>query len=74
MIIFNLHRNLFGQYLLSGYFKRVEIMVDKAERIICPHCNSELDQKDIHLIMFKTASVLSCPVCKKTISLQPKNF
>ena len=49
-------------------------MAEADDKIICPMCKAELRREDIVTFMFPKATVLSCPVCKKTISLQPKDF
>lgn len=50
------------------------IMTEPDESIECPMCKAKLRKEDIVTHIFPKATVLSCPVCKKTISLQPKNF
>ena len=40
--------------------------------ITCPNCNFNIDIDDIGLVMFTTCTVFSCPICKKTIAIQPK--
>jgi uncharacterized protein YbaR (Trm112 family) len=49
-------------------------MTGSDEKIICPMCKAELWKEEIVTLMFPKATILSCPVCKKTISLQPKDF
>ena len=40
--------------------------------IKCPHCFTWLDEDSIGVVVFSQATVFHCPVCKKTISLEPK--
>ena len=40
--------------------------------ITCPNCNSKVDIEDVGMVMFESATIFSCPICKKTIALQPK--
>ncbi len=35
----------------------------------CPHCAAVLTKEDITVIMFPRATVLACPRCKKSLSL-----
>ena len=46
--------------------------VDKVKEINCPNCNTDINLEELGLIMFKSCTVFSCPVCKKTIAIQPK--
>jgi len=48
---------------------------DKEQRlneIICPNCNANVNIEELGLVMFKSCTVFSWPVCKKTIAIQPK--
>ncbi len=40
--------------------------------VICPNCNFKINIDDIGLVMFESCTVFSCPICKKTIAIQPK--
>ena len=42
--------------------------------IHCPHCAAVLTKEDITVIMFPRASVLACPRCKKSLSLNAADF
>jgi hypothetical protein len=57
---------------MSG--RSIESMASEEPSINCPHCGSKLSKEDISVVMFSKASVLACPFCKKTLSLQPKEF
>jgi hypothetical protein len=42
-------------------------------RIIkCPNCKAEISIEDLGMMMFESCTVFSCPVCTKTIAIQPK--
>lgn len=43
-----------------------------SEIIKCPNCNSKIKIEELGLVMFKSCTVFSCPVCNKTIAVQPK--
>ena len=40
--------------------------------VTCPNCNFTINVEDIGLVMFESCTVFSCPICKKTIAIQPK--
>jgi predicted RNA-binding Zn-ribbon protein involved in translation (DUF1610 family) len=40
--------------------------------VVCPNCNFKVNVDDIGLVMFESCTVFSCPICKKTIAIQPK--
>lgn len=40
--------------------------------IECPNCNAKIKIEELGLVMFKSCTVFSCPVCNKTIAVQPK--
>ena len=40
--------------------------------ITCPNCNAEINIDELGLVMFKSCTIFSCPICKKTIAIQPK--
>lgn len=40
--------------------------------VTCPNCNFTINVDDIGLVMFESCTVFSCPICKKTIAIQPK--
>ena len=42
------------------------------KEIICPNCSAKIDIEELGLVMFKSCTVFSCPVCEKTIAIQPK--
>jgi Zn finger protein HypA/HybF involved in hydrogenase expression len=52
--------------------KQDKIKKDRKSEIICPNCNTKINIADIGLVMFESCTVFSCPVCKKTIAIQPK--
>jgi hypothetical protein len=47
---------------------------DPEKTIHCPHCGAVLTRDDITVIMFPRATVLACPVCKKSLSLSSADF
>ncbi|WP_455392316.1 hypothetical protein [[Eubacterium] cellulosolvens] len=40
--------------------------------ISCPNCKAEISIEDLGMVMFESCTVFSCPVCSKTIAIQPK--
>ena len=40
--------------------------------VVCPNCNFKINVDEIGLVMFESCTVFSCPICKKTIAIQPK--
>lgn len=40
--------------------------------IECPNCNAKIDIEDLGMMMFESCTVFSCPICTKTIAIQPK--
>ncbi len=40
--------------------------------IVCPNCRAKITIDELGMVMFKSATVFSCPVCSKTIAVQPK--
>jgi hypothetical protein len=42
------------------------------QEMTCPNCNAQVNIEDLGMVMFKACTVFSCPVCKKTIAIQPK--
>ena len=44
----------------------------KIEKITCPNCRAKITIEDLGMIMFESCTVFSCPVCEKTIAIQPK--
>jgi ribosomal protein S27E len=40
--------------------------------IKCPNCKAEISIEDLGMMMFESCTVFSCPVCSKTIAIQPK--
>ena len=45
---------------------------NKISEITCPNCNAKVDLEDVGMVMFESATIFSCPICKKTIAIQPK--
>ena len=45
---------------------------EKVNRIKCPNCRSRIAIEDLGMVMFESCTVFSCPVCEKTIAIQPK--
>ena len=44
-----------------------------SQKIIkCPNCKAEISIEDLGMVMFESCTVFSCPVCSKTIAIQPK--
>jgi len=43
-----------------------------SDTIICPNCKAKIKIEELGLVMFKSCTVFSCPVCNKTIAVQPK--
>ena len=42
------------------------------KEVTCPNCNAQVDIEELGMVMFESCTVFSCPVCKKTIAIQPK--
>ena len=40
--------------------------------ISCPNCKADISIEDLGMVMFESCTVFSCPVCSKTIAIQPK--
>jgi ribosomal protein S27E len=72
-------------YYILNYFsyvkkiyKGLEMTVKKPEpkdemnAIVCPNCRAKITIAELGMVMFKSATVFSCPVCSKTIAVQPK--
>ena len=63
---------------LKYHSLRLGMMVKKPEHgnkldiIICPNCKAKITIEDLGMVMFESATVFSCPICEKTIALQPK--
>jgi hypothetical protein len=45
---------------------------EQIPEIICPNCRAKIDIEDLGMMMFESCTVFSCPICKKTIAIQPK--
>ncbi len=45
---------------------------NKINMIDCPNCNAKISIEDLGMVMFESCTVFSCPVCSKTIAIQPK--
>jgi ribosomal protein S27E len=44
----------------------------KIDKITCPNCRAKITIEDMGMVMFESCTVFSCPVCEKTIAIQPK--
>ena len=52
--------------------RRGQHQMDVPDEVTCPNCNFTINVDDIGLVMFESCTVFSCPICKKTIAIQPK--
>jgi DNA-directed RNA polymerase subunit RPC12/RpoP len=41
-------------------------------KIKCPNCSAKIEIEDLGMVMFESCTVFSCPICSKTIAIQPK--
>ena len=45
---------------------------ESIEEVICPNCQTKLSMDEVGVMMFSSAYVLMCPVCKKTMAFKPR--